>query len=158
MAPHCWDKNSLQNVTTNWSLKTSSLWILWFYRALWFCGVLRLWSDGSDIILIPGFCGFCFSLLRQTQFLYEVREACLKSKPFLALIQSLFYPPQAIMMIVLLLFLQKQSLAFAVYLFGIGTLHTGPGLKKKTHVIMLSPWPHRYTGDSPTPWANSVEY
>jgi hypothetical protein len=33
--------------------------------------------------------------------------------------------------IVLLLFLQKQSLAFAVYLFGIGTLHTGPGLKKK---------------------------
>jgi hypothetical protein len=41
--------------------------------------------------------------------------------------------------IVLLLFLQKQSLAFAVYLFGIGTLHTGPGLKKKTHVIMLSP-------------------
>jgi hypothetical protein len=43
------------------------------------------------------------------------------------------------MMILLLLFLQKQSLAFAVYLFGIGTLHTGPGLKKKTHVIMLSP-------------------
>jgi hypothetical protein len=42
------------------------------------------------------------------------------------------------MMILLLLFLQKQSLAFAVYLFGIGTLHTGPGLKK-THVIMLSP-------------------
>ena len=36
------------------------------------------------------------------------------------------------MMIVLLLFLQKQSLAFAVYLFGIGTLHTGPGLKKKS--------------------------
>jgi hypothetical protein len=44
-----------------------------------------------------------------------------------------------VMMILLLLFLQKQSLAFAVYLFGIGTLHTGPGLKKKTHVIMLSP-------------------
>ena len=42
-------------------------------------------------------------------------------------------------MIVLLLFLQKQNLAFAVYLFGIGTLHTGPGLKKKAHVIMLSP-------------------
>jgi hypothetical protein len=38
------------------------------------------------------------------------------------------------MMIVLLLFLQKQSLAFAVYLFGIGTLHTGPGLKKKKHM------------------------
>ena len=36
------------------------------------------------------------------------------------------------MMIVLLLFLQKQSLAFAVYLFGIGTLLTGPGLKKST--------------------------
>ena len=35
------------------------------------------------------------------------------------------------MMILLLLFLQKQSLAFAVHLFGIGTLHTGPGLKKK---------------------------
>jgi hypothetical protein len=44
-----------------------------------------------------------------------------------------------LMMILLLLFLQKQSLAFAVYLFGIGTLHTGPGLKKKAHVIMLSP-------------------
>jgi hypothetical protein len=44
------------------------------------------------------------------------------------------------LMILLLLFLQKQSLAFAVYLFGIGTLHTGPGLKKKkAHVIMLSP-------------------
>ena len=47
-------------------------------------------------------------------------------------------PPDAIvlvetnlsfMMILLLLFLQKQSLAFAVYLFGIGALHTGPGLK-----------------------------
>jgi hypothetical protein len=34
---------------------------------------------------------------------------------------------ERLMMIVLLLFLQKQSLAFAVYLFGIGTLHTGPG-------------------------------
>ena len=43
------------------------------------------------------------------------------------------------MMILLLLFLQKQSLAFAVYLFGIGILLTGPGLKKKAHVIMLSP-------------------
>ena len=41
-------------------------------------------------------------------------------------------------MILLLLFLQKQSLAFAVYLFGIGTRHAGPGLKKKTHVIMLA--------------------
>ena len=45
---------------------------------------------------------------------------------------------RGLMMIVLLLFLQKQSLAFAVYLFGIGTLLTGPGLKK-AHVIMLSP-------------------
>jgi hypothetical protein len=36
------------------------------------------------------------------------------------------------MMIVLLLFLQKQSLAFNVYLFGICTLLTGPGLKKNT--------------------------
>ena len=35
------------------------------------------------------------------------------------------------MMILLLLFLQKQSLAFAVYLFGIGILLTGLGLKKK---------------------------
>jgi hypothetical protein len=34
-------------------------------------------------------------------------------------------------MILLLLFLQKQSLAFAVYLFGIGTLLAGPGLKKE---------------------------
>ena len=37
-----------------------------------------------------------------------------------------------LMMILLLLFLQKQSLAFAVYLFGIGTLLTGPGLEKKS--------------------------
>jgi hypothetical protein len=44
------------------------------------------------------------------------------------LMTVLAFPP---MMILLLLFLQKQSLAFAVYLFGIGTLHTGPGLKKK---------------------------
>jgi hypothetical protein len=42
-------------------------------------------------------------------------------------------------MIILLLFLQKQSLAYAVYLFGFGTLLTVPGLKKKTHAIMLSP-------------------
>jgi hypothetical protein len=47
------------------------------------------------------------------------------------------------MMILLLLFLQKQSLAFAVYLFGICTLLTGLGSKKKTHVIMFSP-PHGY--------------
>jgi hypothetical protein len=33
------------------------------------------------------------------------------------------------MMILLLLFLQKQSLAFAVYLFGIGTLHTLPPVR-----------------------------
>ena len=39
---------------------------------------------------------------------------------------------RVMLMILLLLFLQKQSLAFAVYLFGIGTLHTGPGLKKKS--------------------------
>ena len=37
----------------------------------------------------------------------------------------------ACMMILLLLFLQKQSLAFDVYLFGIGTLLTGLGLKKQ---------------------------
>ena len=35
------------------------------------------------------------------------------------------------MMIILLLFLQKQSLALTVYLFGFGTLLTGLGLKKK---------------------------
>jgi hypothetical protein len=40
--------------------------------------------------------------------------------------------PPTPLMILLLLFLQKQSLAFAVYLFGIGTLLTGPGLKKST--------------------------
>ncbi len=62
------------------------------------------------------------------------------------------------MMVLLLLFLQKQSLAFAVYLFGIGTLLTGLGSKKKTHVIMFSPRPQRLPGDSPTPWVNSVEY
>ena len=47
---------------------------------------------------------------------------------------STFIKYHLLMMILLLLFLQKQSLAFAVYLFGIGTLHTGPGLKKKKHV------------------------
>ncbi len=30
--------------------------------------------------------------------------------------------------------------------------------KKKAHAIMLLPLPHRCTGDSPTPWVNSVEY
>jgi len=43
-----------------------------------------------------------------------------------------------VMMIILLLFLQKQNLAYAVYQFGIGTLLTGLG-SKKTHVIMFSP-------------------
>ena len=62
-----------------------------------------------------------------------------------------------LMMILLLLFLQKQSLAFAVYLFGIGTLLTGLG-SKKTHVIMFSPCPQRFPGDPLTPWVNSVEY
>ena len=34
-----------------------------------------------------------------------------------------------VMMIVLLLFLQKQKLATAIYLFGLGTLLSGLGLK-----------------------------
>ena len=33
------------------------------------------------------------------------------------------------MMMILLLFLQKQNLAFAIYLFGLGTRLSGPGLK-----------------------------
>jgi hypothetical protein len=33
------------------------------------------------------------------------------------------------MMIILLLFFQKQNLASAVYLFGLGTRPSGPGLK-----------------------------
>jgi hypothetical protein len=41
------------------------------------------------------------------------------------------------MMIILLLFLQKQSLASAIYLFRLGTLLSGPGLK--AHAITLSP-------------------
>ena len=49
------------------------------------------------------------------------------------------------MMIVLLLFLQKQSLAFAVYLFGIGTLLTGLGSKKNTCDNVL-------TTTSKAPW------
>jgi hypothetical protein len=48
-------------------------------------------------------------------------------------------PAMTSVMIILLLFLQKQSLASTVYLFGLGTLLTGPGLKKKAHAIMLSP-------------------
>ena len=66
------------------------------------------------------------------------------------------------MMIDLLLFLQKQNLAFVVYLFGsVLSLHTHTHrtkVEKKTHVMMLSPWPYRFPGDSPTPWVNSVEY
>jgi hypothetical protein len=49
------------------------------------------------------------------------------------------------MMILLLLFLQKQSLAFAVYLFGIGTLLTGLGSKKNTCDNVL-------TTTSKAPW------
>ena len=33
------------------------------------------------------------------------------------------------MMMILLLFLQKQNLASAIYLFGLGTRHSGQGLK-----------------------------
>ena len=33
------------------------------------------------------------------------------------------------LMMILLLFLQKQNLASAIYLFGLGTLLSGPGLK-----------------------------
>ena len=47
-------------------------------------------------------------------------------------VEKIFVKWEQELMILLLLFLQKQSLAFAVYLFGIGTLHTGPGLKKKS--------------------------
>jgi hypothetical protein len=39
------------------------------------------------------------------------------------------YQSQTFMMIVLLLFLQKQNLANAIYLFGLGTLLSGLGLK-----------------------------
>jgi hypothetical protein len=52
---------------------------------------------------------------------------------------------QWLMMILLLLFLQKQSLAFAVYLFGIGTLLTGLGSKKNTCDNVL-------TTTSKAPW------
>jgi hypothetical protein len=52
------------------------------------------------------------------------------------------------MMIVLLLFLQKQKLVTAIYLFGIGTLLSGLGLK---HMRIRSH--HDLTGklDPPTP-------
>jgi hypothetical protein len=51
---------------------------------------------------------------------------------------GLHMPSVCGVMIILLLFLQKQSLASAVYLFGFGTLLSGPGLKK-TYAITLSP-------------------
>ncbi len=54
-------------------------------------------------------------------------------------------PRPAHMMIVLLLFLQKQNLALAVYLFGIGTLLTGLGSKKNTCDSVL-------TMTSKVPW------
>jgi hypothetical protein len=50
-----------------------------------------------------------------------------------------------LIIILLLLFLQKQSLAFAVYLFGIGTLLTGLGSKKNTCDNVL-------TTTSKAPW------
>ena len=40
--------------------------------------------------------------------------------------------------IVLLLFLQKQNLATAIYLFGLGTLLTGLGLKHKSELYLQS--------------------
>jgi hypothetical protein len=56
--------------------------------------------------------------------------------------------------IVLLLFLQKQNLENAIYLFGLGTLLTGLGLK---HMRILS-HPRWCTGDTPTPRKTMVEY
>jgi hypothetical protein len=41
-----------------------------------------------------------------------------------------FSSKRQLLMILLLLFLQKQSLAFAVYLFGIGTLLSRPGKRR----------------------------
>ena len=38
-------------------------------------------------------------------------------------------PINVMMMMILLLFLQKQNLASAIYLFGLGTRLSGPGLK-----------------------------
>jgi len=44
------------------------------------------------------------------------------------------------MMIILLLFLQKQNLAFVVYLLGsVLSLPDSARVEKKTHVMMLSP-------------------
>ena len=50
-------------------------------------------------------------------------------------------PGSNLMMIDLLLFLQKQKLATAIYLFGLGTLLSGPGLKH-----MRIPSHHDLTG------------
>ena len=60
---------------------------------------------------------------------------------------SVSYPLSSyFMMIILLLFLQKQSLASAMYLFGLGTLLSGPGLK---HMRLRSH--HDLTGTLVTP-------
>jgi hypothetical protein len=55
-------------------------------------------------------------------------------------------PP--LMMIVLLLFLQKQNLANAIYLFGLGTLLSGLGLK---HMLIRSH--HDLAGTLVTPYS-----
>ena len=54
--------------------------------------------------------------------------------------------------------LTETKFSFRCIPVWIGTLLTGLGYKKKTRVIMLSPWPQRFPGESPTPWVNSVEY
>jgi hypothetical protein len=53
------------------------------------------------------------------------------------------------MMIVLLLFLQKQNLANAIYLFGLGTLLSGLGLK---HMRIRSHHDLAGTLVTPYPW------
>ena len=80
----------------------------------------------------------CHGLAPLHQLVVEARRTGLAEERARLSPPRVLLPHTYTQMILLLLFLQKQSLAFAVYLFGIGTLHTGPGLKKKTHVIMLA--------------------
>ena len=83
-----------------------------------------------------GVCGYACACGRETQGRVIDTFSSVSSELSLILSSS---QDQSVLMIILLLFLQKQNLALAVYLFGIGTLLTGLGSKKRTHVIMFSP-------------------
>ena len=77
--------------------------------------------------------GFCEERQREA----ERQAKTIRGYTIIFVAVSLVCEMFAVLMINLLLFLQKQKLATAIYLFGLGTLLSGPGLK--AHAITLSP-------------------